>query len=474
MPNGPNGIRFRRVKCDEGKPSCARCCKYGISCDGYEAVFKPLKAYGAGMREIRPLVPTGRLVPRRDTTIPSLAIKFPLRDEREYQYFLYFQEETSRDLSSCFDTSLWSHVVLQASQGEPFLCQLIVSIGALSRAANVQTTSYDTALPHRHATQSEYSTHLQYARIQYGRALAGIQRSLDKKQSARVALIAAVLIYCFEHLNGEVDSAIRHMESALQLMRQQLLRKSRFKFLNDISPIPEFDGAIIAAFVQIDNAILSRLDGTVRPAILDVNYPEDEVPTRFRDIAEARKYLEMLQFKVLPKVMYDFMTLYKPGSLDEASRKMYTALSAQLRQWRVAFAPLSARCVSGSLIFVATLRIQALSFHFAARRILQKELKSSDSFIADSRELIDLSKLVIADSGFRRAFVFDCGIIPGLFIVVAAAVDMGTRKEALEVLRSTVPRREGVWDSTALVQIGENLLRGTGVTNDPLLVLDNT
>jgi hypothetical protein len=130
--------------------------------------------------------------------------------------------------------------------------------------------------------------------------------------------------------------------------------------------------------------------------------------------------------------------------------------------------------VSGSLIFVATLRIQALSFHFAARRILQKELKSSDSFIADSRELIDLSKLVIADSGFRRAFVFDCGIIPGLFIVVAAAVDMGTRKEALEVLRSTVPRREGVWDSTALVQIGENLLRGTGVTNDPLLVLDNT
>jgi hypothetical protein len=36
---------------------------------------------------------------------------------------------------------------------------------------------------------------------------------------------------------------------------------------------------------------------------------------------------------------------------------------------------------------------------------------------------------------------------------------MNVRREALQVLREIVPRREGVWDSLALVRVGERALQ---------------
>jgi hypothetical protein len=86
-------------------------------------------------------------------------------------------------------------------------------------------------------------------------------------------------------------------------------------------------------------------------------------------------------------------------------------------------------------------------------------MSSPDLFIPISRKIIDLSKLVAADPSFRKTFVFDCGIVPRLFIVVCICLDMNVRREALQVLREIVPRREGVWDSLALVRVGERALQ---------------
>jgi hypothetical protein len=36
---------------------------------------------------------------------------------------------------------------------------------------------------------------------------------------------------------------------------------------------------------------------------------------------------------------------------------------------------------------------------------------------------------------------------------------MNTRLQALQVLKSMVPRREGVWDSVVLVEFGERFLQ---------------
>ena len=67
-----------------------------------------------------------------------------------------------------------------------------------------------------------------------------------------------------------------------------------------------------------------------------------------------------------------------------------------------------------------------------------------------------------ADPSFRKSFVWNCGIVPGLSILIAACLDMSIRQEALQVLKQIVPRREGTWDSLTAVQFGERCLQMEG------------
>lgn len=57
-----------------------------------------------------------------------------------------------------------------------------------------------------------------------------------------------------------------------------------------------------------------------------------------------------------------------------------------------------------------------------------------------------------------RGFVFDNGIIPCVFDVVLLCPEQDLRKEALEILRQLVPRREGIWCSVTLLKKAEEML----------------
>lgn len=79
------------------------------------------------------------------------------------------------------------------------------------------------------------------------------------------------------------------------------------------------------------------------------------------------------------------------------------------------------------------------------------------------REALCLLQTIGADPSFRREFVFDCAVIPSLFMVMISPVDdMRINREALWLMRSFMPRREGALDSTALVKVGESFL-GSGM-----------
>ena len=204
----------------------------------------------------------------------ELPITTPFQDGREYMYFRHFQQETALELSGHFDASLWNHVVLQACQNEPSVCRLTASIGALNKATMLRAMNH---------YEEEANSHYQYALQQYGRALKGIQvliSASQRRDSARIALITSLLIYCFENLYGELDSAIAHIESALQLMHKELSHASRrYRHLQNISPTPALEHDLVAVFVRLDNALLStpnsprtKIIGSrvVEPGILDI------------------------------------------------------------------------------------------------------------------------------------------------------------------------------------------------------------
>jgi hypothetical protein len=93
---------------------------------------------------------------------------------------------------------------------------------------------------------------------------------------------------------------------------------------------------------------------------------------------------------------------------------MYTAMSSQLRQWNVAFAPLYAETLTsnGRRAFIAatTLRVRALSTELASQRVCARDPSLPDFLDIKSREIVDLSKVVAADPSFLKSCLglWDC------------------------------------------------------------------
>lgn len=358
-------------------------------------------------------------------------------------------------------------MIIQASWSEPSLCQLVASLGALYKARGPRVLDI---------SQEESDLHQQYAFRQYGRALKSVQARISTDQNrdtTRVALIASLLIYCFENLYGALNSAIGHLEGALQLMHKQLARASRrYKHSENRSPSSSLDDDLVAAFFRLDSGLLSRdeiSDAVTLGSRLGINHLENlrEIPERFNDISEARSFLEHIQFPAIPSLSRDLLlrtnSSLLPVYIDEKARDLYTTMSSQLRRWHVAFATLYAQCSrlndGRNFIAVATLRVRALSTDLASQRVCVTDMSSPYIFNPVSREIVDLSKLVADDPSFIKSFVWDCGIVPGLSIVIAACLDMSIRKEALQLLKQMVPRREGVWDSATAAKFGERLLQ---------------
>ena len=283
-------------------------------------------------------------------------------------------------------------------------------------------------------------------------------------------MIASLLIYSFENLYGELDFALGHLEGALQLMRKQLAHATRhYKHSENRSPTSALDDDLVAAFFRLDCGLLSRDAISYAENIgsrLVINYLEIiEVPEKFNTLSEARNFLENIQFPTIPSLSRDLVARINkslsPGNMDEKAGDMYTTMSSQLRQWDVAFAPLYAETLTPSskdFVGATTLRARALSTELASQRVCALELDSS-YFNQKSREIVDLSRIVADDPSFLKSFVWDCGIIPSLSIVLACCLDRSIRKEALQLLKQSIPRREGVWDSLTAAKFGEEICR---------------
>lgn len=452
------------MKCDEGKPSCERCIRFGAVCEGYEVESRVIMWTNPGSTKLLPKAkrqqPTSMLSP-----ITRVSSNTGFHDTTEYSYFTYFRQEAAIDISSDFDDGLFNRVIIQSSWHEPSLCQLLASLGALYKSEGVNSLNRPT---------EETQRHRQYALQQYGRALKSVQTRISADQredTTRLALIAALLVYCFENLYGDHESAIKHLKGGLELMKKQLSRAGRqYKHAENSSPAVYLDGDLVGAFFRLDSGLATRDDisdtGHVGSRLGTYHLADScEIPEAFYSISEARNYLESIQFPVVVILSNDLAKASMPPffkSIDEKTRDIYMALSSQVREWDTAFARLCDR-TKGKKDFVAaaTLRVRAISTDLAALRICAQDQSALENLDSIGREVINLSNLVASSPGFLKSFVWDCGIVPGLSIVVAACIDMEVRKEALQALKDMIPRREGTWDSITAVKFGEACLQMT-------------
>ncbi|RDW56594.1 hypothetical protein BP5796_13059 [Coleophoma crateriformis] len=199
--------RIRKIKCDEGKPSCQRCLKTGRSCDGYESTFRP---YGKVAKQVSPIStivpPPARLVMGLEIMpqeISSLSHLFSTKPETE---FSKRYEKEARE-------------ILRARMTEPAIRHAVVSLESLRQ----EYEQNDSLL------RGERCTPTYFRGIQeYNKAIAKLAQrlSVPSPETLRAALLCCQIFISIEVMQSNYEITVQHLIRGLRIMYDYRTRPS--------------------------------------------------------------------------------------------------------------------------------------------------------------------------------------------------------------------------------------------------------
>ncbi|PVH73369.1 hypothetical protein DL98DRAFT_469441 [Cadophora sp. DSE1049] len=459
--------KARRVKCDEAKPCCDRCVRYGVTCDGYAVTEARPTSQIIKPTVYRPIIPRNtQPAPQSDVVPPMQKIHIGPRfgDEREARCFRIYLEETARQITGPFKNSLWERLIPQTSVVEPFVRHAVVAIGALSKISKDARRDHEMRSIQ---SPSCYKTlEYTYALKQYDKALQGMRAAIGNgEHNMRNALIACILVFCFETLQGRLGPAVTHAQSGLMLLHhwaQAHMTPEVPPFMSNAWQEHRIDEDIMDALSGLDLHVLFFIDRrptAVRHYLIAAGTKQIErMPLVFHDLQEARNCWSLImrrnchfvllalrasrhtelcgpwdeksesQWEGDANMMPGESLFGTPHQPDPALQGDYISYQEDIRRWNQASAALF-ECIkeSGTV----------------------DEKVIYDAFLPEFRTILSLSHFVlphlIASSKGSALYQFELGIVTSLFLLAFRCRDRVTRKEAFDLMFSA-PYREGIWD----------------------------
>lgn len=151
-------------------------------------------------------------------TMSSFSSRF--QDPAESRYFSIFHAQTAFQLSGFYSPNLWSHIVLQASEAESSIRHAVISIGALEMTTiSLRQAGRGQGI----IVKKETEEHHFFALQQYHKAICEMQKLIlqNPERNCRTALIASLLIICFETYHGNYQSAAKQIATGVRLIEQR-------------------------------------------------------------------------------------------------------------------------------------------------------------------------------------------------------------------------------------------------------------
>jgi len=135
----------------------------------------------------------------------------------DMQPFQIHYDEAAMHIRGIFQTAFWEKLASpQMCEQDFFVRHGIIAIGILSQLSPKENyIDPDLQDPQQSRKTSGYS----YALNHYDKALQGMREAIANGQNdIRKALIACLIVFCFESLQGNQDSAIMQARSGLVLL----------------------------------------------------------------------------------------------------------------------------------------------------------------------------------------------------------------------------------------------------------------
>ncbi|KAH8647323.1 hypothetical protein BX600DRAFT_152845 [Xylariales sp. PMI_506] len=391
--------KVRKVKCDEGKPSCDRCVKTGRKCDGY-----PLNRHTAALRS-------------QPSRFPGSV--HPTNDVRAVEYFC---REAAVSLSKPYDPYFWTTLVLQLSSSEPAVRHAVIALSSLYEGFSVQ---------------GQAGTELQrngFALRHYNTAIQHVRAASDES----VTMVTCLIFVCLEVIQRNREQAITHSEHGLKLM--QTIPATKTSLISTVKPM--------LRRMRIMPLIYGTLD------LLPDLSPEIIIPDYIKSIDEAEGFLEDLYIETFTLVRR--MDDYRYGKLVGNPVDSELLLSAV--QIRYSLEKLRSACSDlyydlparhdgeDARLLVFKLRLEVciicmIGAHEPDGLVFDQHTDKFKSIVHLVERLIAARRL-LAESADQREFRFEVGNLPILCIVATQCRDLATRLKALAVMKHS----SGTWE----------------------------
>ncbi|KAF5672695.1 transcriptional regulatory [Fusarium denticulatum] len=213
--------KTRRVKCDEGKPACARCIRGDFVCDGYET--QPTKL------EIVP-VPSAQVVPVK--FLPLAPSTLPGLDGHSVPYLDAFRYHVAPELSGSFYMDFCEGTILTGVHQDDSIRQLVLALGALTLAIaddardSKQSTAQSKPSPLKVWGPSSVKNRNHAASLKhYLKGVQGLRERLKLDPahvSVRTMTVMTILMALFEILQGNHRSVDSILKSVTALLNEHL------------------------------------------------------------------------------------------------------------------------------------------------------------------------------------------------------------------------------------------------------------
>ncbi|KAL3486208.1 hypothetical protein BJX62DRAFT_228912 [Aspergillus germanicus] len=341
----------------------------------------------------------------------------------------------------CFPVE-FSRAILQAAQGDRAFTHAIVCFGAAQQIYEFEDD------PDTRARLGKL------AMIQYGKALHLLQSPSSAPSSTETLLLCCVLFACYEGLRGCRRSAVVHIKSGLDLLRQ-CGAQTRWALLSR--------EAMIALFTRLDNQVVELLGTSMyetlcekkpterafapRPLTVELSTPTSwsnssaaapmSIDTRLNHI--FHRHLDMAEaMQALPDL--------PPAPKDESTPTSPTPLPPDDPQGQFPTDDMDAEL----------LQIWHIVAHMCVAMAPGTAPEEAwDEFFPEFETIVSLAERYLRrsrPSGQKRRFGFTIGVIPALYMAGVRCREPRIRRRAIKLL-AEYPRREIMWDSTVTAEV---------------------
>ncbi|TVY78303.1 Beauvericin cluster-specific repressor BEA4 [Lachnellula suecica] len=486
VKTGCKTCKIRRVKCDETRPECLRCQRFGKNyCDGYDYDSSaPSSRNQSRSRDLSSSSDNRAILARRSSSqllepMPQRSQSFSTEDE--YRCFRLYCEEAAPRLS-CFDRSVWQQLFLQPGPDQEFIRHALIAIGGLSRSMRkmgLENTDEEGS------STSNFSRLHGFALEHYDKFLAGTKRQMavaTREQGRQLAMISCLLVVCIENMQMHYQNALIHAQQSFKLVEELNGDDNEFGSSNQEGVSSNaIEDELVQQFNRMELQILTVHDIRTREEHQELKnegvFSIRNMPETFRDNDEARWYLDLimrrafhfmayaqadrlvqLKFRESPDEPSAFdnleglsQTLDASGGL-EVEQEIYASES---RRWSSAFEPLFHSSLE-DINDVDAFRVLLMKVHSLTTTIRLSIHLSPTELITDSltpqmESLIGMSRTILnhpyAEVIFGEgSFTFDMGLIYPLVTPAFSCRNRKLRRDALDLL-CTRFWREAQWMS---------------------------